>query len=481
MYGSKVKMREAVSTGKRIKYFSDDIDNGFGAESDDCLLVGPLQIACQLIGGVFRASWDRFDTVAKWEAFHLSTSGHNFRLKENPNARIVITNRRRGTWYVAQNTCDRPSGEAVYSAYSNGTVISGSWGNLVQAALSGASLRVVDSSLGRVDRRVYINNLEVGASGSLESRALSGQSLWRLNQTRIRAFYDFTLDPSWLFETFSANGNRGRHEWFLNDHISAGITLDTVELAWYADTCWTEVYSHDSSGSQVSGSLAELVQAIEDGHRVKVMFENMFMEVDNCRVIEGHVSAQLVSRVSKSDISSIEANTSWAFVILNTKGTVKTYTLLVSDSSTPAPGFSNVTLAITWYVDTRTWVQLMATDASGNIISGSKTMIRDAVTSGADLRVGIKIPVDTVPGQQFLKVDNVRLYSSDDTSGQSVRALNEVYLGSSEVELDAIPFWSFRIMATTGTVSTIGATVGKLQETRNSQFDPSEMVWFGSY
>ncbi|KAH3748739.1 uncharacterized protein LOC127847069 isoform X3 [Dreissena polymorpha] len=233
-------------------------------------------------------------------------------------------------------------------------------------------------------------------------------------------------------------------------------------------------YQHDAAGKQVQGSIDLLLSAVLQGHRVKVMFDSITAEPDDVSIQGVHVSSVLISIVAKSsnDIRAFNASGIWDWRILTTTGTETT--LRVNVGEYVEQGRTTGKKAVSWFIDTRPWVQVLVNSKTGSVLSGSKAALISAVQSGARVRYVLSVDPST---------SDVSVHEADNlaVSGSEVSAahIRSVSLSSRPMEVDFLsnPFWWFTQSTTTGKLDMSRWTVGE-HESRGHISITTQITWF---
>ncbi|XP_067651658.1 uncharacterized protein [Haliotis asinina] len=473
--GSVEALYDAFTQGSRVKFFSNDFDGGAMGEFEGCRAYQG-NICCQFLRNLQIDSWNVTVPDPVWMFAIICTTGDAqklmFYVGDNFIKQKTVTID--VSWYATSTTCDGRAG-LVYAIDQNGNVTSGTNLALTNAVERGYTLTVVNG----VPNSFQVHNIEVEPDTGGD-RLVGVQSIWHHGFKKLSDILIFSQNKRWVFFTIGSNGQETTERWSVGSHTRQTAARNMRNFDWFVDPCWRYVYANDENGNEVGGSLDALIEAVEDGHRVKALFGNYSAELDNFRILGGHVSGQIVSFLEKNGTLELNTNVTWAFRILNTDGTVNTFRVLVGEAADGPGGDTTERMPIAWYVDTRSWVKLLNTDTSGAVISGSKASIRDAITRGADIRVAVTIPGDLVAGQQFLRADSLRLGPDGHTAMQSTRVLGEEQISASEVLLFSQPSWAFKTVSTLSEVGTIETLVGD-RSLLGSRTEAAEVIWFGTF
>ncbi|XP_005099071.2 uncharacterized protein LOC101853557 [Aplysia californica] len=244
-----------------------------------------------------------------------------------------------------------------------------------------------------------------------ETGEVNGQNVMHMGQTYRDNFVTFHDVPYQWFSYWSNLGGRDNARWSLQGHRAYKHNADTAALDWYADICWRHVYTNDANGFDEFGTVEELIDYINKGHRVRVRVDDMSMEVSNVRVKDNIVAAQLLNEVSRvggygQDRYHIESDTRAKFSIVHTTGKVICHEYLVGSTSRKINRPRR--RSIEWMVDTRPWrVLLQTSDPPGQVLRGSQFELQEAIMQGASIRLNVVL--DPLEGSFFTQANNLRL------------------------------------------------------------------------
>jgi hypothetical protein len=231
-------------------------------------------------------------------------------------------------WYVKEKGC---GSEPVYSHYLDGTRHSGSLKDLMSLARIGETRGVMrDRGYAFIMNNVWID----------EARdVVNGQSIFHISQQFTENALTYRLAPYYWFSSWTTTGRRDNSRWYVGTTQPRGHNNDYVALDWHVDTCWREVYTHDSTGYALSGSKDELIFLISLGHRVRIHFGLTVLEANTLRVSDQMVIAQCLEELNRRETGSLDESfffnteTMWRWTTVHTSGSVKTVTYRVRDSS----------------------------------------------------------------------------------------------------------------------------------------------------
>jgi len=220
----------------------------------------------------------------------------------------------------------------------------------------------------------------------------------------------------------------------------------------YADTCWQVAYSHDEQGNEIQGSLEFLRAAVERGHRLKVMFAGISAEPDQIMIRGGHVTAMILSNVLKdgSNRKLFAAEGVWDWGLMSTTGTYRSLRLQIGAAVETSGSRVTSKRAAVWFIDTRSWIKVLAHSKTGVVTFGSKGTLLDAVGNGARVRYIMQFGTDD---NSIQEADNVAI-NNENIGAMHVRSVSiTTASSSSEYEFQARPYWWFTIAASTGDVA----------------------------
>ena len=463
--GWKYSLVSAVLSGARVRVV---IGTSYSTEADNVHVHGG-HVFAQLLQHVSKASWDRFQKNVYWWWVIVSTSGVMQMTRYN-----VGSHTHRGTnslktsikWYV--QTSGLPP-MPTYSHLADGSKEQGSLNNLESSVQNGHEIRCVSSK----KYSFPLQNVAINYQGV---KFVSGQSLDHISVSSSSNLIQFQANAYWWFTVVTTRGLRDASRWTVGTHQSRGHTQDTVGIEWFADGCWKEVFSHDAKGTRIRGSRQALVSALMSGHRARFQMPqwNYYTaEADNLSVRNGHVTAQAIKHVSKKGLTGFQDDAYWYWLMVSTTGTVRATRYNVGEHK--HRGDSTYKLSVKWFVDTRPWNQVLSNDQSGNVLSGSRSNLVQAVRAGADVRC--------VQGNQkqgyIYKAQNLAV--SPDGNHVAAQTLNHVSMQTApnpnEVMIQPKAYWWFTIVSTAGLREMSRWTVGEHTD-RGHTTDKVGQKWF---
>ncbi|KAL9988104.1 hypothetical protein ACROYT_G002509 [Oculina patagonica] len=455
--GWKYSLVSAVLSGARVRVV---MGTSYSTEADNVHVNGD-QVSAQFLQHVSKASWDKFQDNAYWWWVIVSTNGVRQMTRYNVGSsthRGTNTDKTSIKWYV-QTSAILP--QPSYSHLADGSKVQGSLNDLESSVKNGQDIRCVSNK-----RYSFpIQNVAINSQGD---KFVSGQTLDHVSQ-RSNAY--------WWFTVVTTKGLRDMSRWSVGKHEPRGHTQDTVAIEWFADGCWKEVFFHDSNGAALSGSRLALTSALLlSGHRVRFQIPewNYYTaEADSLSVRNGHVTAQALKHVSKNGLTGFQDDAYWYWLMVSTTGTVRATRYNVGEHK--HRGDSTNKLKVKWFIDTRPWEQVLSNDASGNVLSGSRSNLVQAVSAGADVRC---VQGDEFQGYAY-KAQNLAV--SPDGNHVAAQAVNHVSMQSApnpnEVMIQPNAYWWFTIVSTTGLRDMSRWTVGEHVD-RGHTSDKVGQKWF---
>ena len=309
---------------------------------------------------------------------------------------------------------------------------------LLNAVNNGASVKVLKPETGFM---TSLTTVEV----SSDSLDVHGQYPWRLGQIKLGEEFDFPTRVFWLLTTWSTTGTIPTSQWYVGQHISLNTFQDFGSMEWLVDDCWTQVYSHDTFGRGIYGSLDLLVESVLAGKRVRVKINSYITEADNLYVRNGQVSAQLLGQYSKNAAYEFPTDVYWVWQIASTTGDVETVRYNIG--STVNKMTSNDKESITWFVESRPWSKVLTTSSSGIATYGSKANLISSLQRGYLLRLVVYEEEDSY---SIIEADNISIPSSE-VAVQSVRYISDEN-GSGWIprRFKSPAYWKFTLTSTNG-------------------------------
>lgn len=308
---------------------------------------------------------------------------------------------------------------------------------LVNAVNNGASVKVLSPENGFMTK---FTTMEVSNSSDVH-----GQYPWRLGQIKIGDEYEFPTRVFWLLTIWSTTGTIPTSQWYVGQHIKRDTFQDFGSMMWLVDDCWTQVYSHDTFGRGINGSLDLLVESVLAGKRVRVKINSYITEADNLYVRNGQVSAQLLGQFSKTSAYNFPTNVYWIWQIASTTGDVETVRYDIG--STINRSSSNDKESITWFVESRPWSKVLTTSSSGIATYGSKANLNTSLQRGSPLRLVVH---EEENSYSIIEADNIAIQNSE-VAVQSIRYISDEN-GSGRIprQFKSPAYWRFTLTSTNG-------------------------------
>ncbi|RUS86572.1 hypothetical protein EGW08_005653 [Elysia chlorotica] len=435
-----------------------------------------LRTICSSSIWFFSDNGTQIDTDADWLPTLVCTNGEVSRL----NYTSATWNRAVGNndlqvigqiaWYTKATQCDN---KPVYSQFVDGSQSQGSIDKLMRLAKWSelrANMRDRGFSFLLQNQKIYNNEL------------ITAQSLNHVSLRYTRDAVKFNSEPfySWL-SVWSTNGRRDVSRWFVENTTLYSHNNDFVSMDWYGDQCWRRVYSTDSAGRSIYGSLDELIQMVQLGHRVRVHFEGFNLKANGIRVLGDLVVAQTVEEFSRRDnypefdAPFFNTRARVVYRLVHSSGVVKTYKYFL-DNYALSESDETSKFAIDWMVDTRPWTKVYRTDASGQVTFGSKFELQDAVAKGAAFRLSI----EQDEGQFLTEADNVRRsFLDNEVYVQALKHVSDQKLTSANEYILQRDVFRWSLMVSSGGVVTINARrLASKSHLYNAVSPATNVTWF---
>lgn len=427
-------------------------------------------VAVQLLQAIARETWDTFKKAGEWEWTIVSTNGLKHQVRYDVGAgnfRGETKNKVSAKWFTKRPSC---SNKAILSHDKHGIILSGSLSDLMRSIQEGADIRCV---AGNGAHAFPIQNLDMTES------IVSGQ-----NVDHVSVQYDsfknelkFQNNAYWWFTIHSTYGTRDMSRWTVGEHISRGHTRDHVNIDWFTDPCWKLVLTHDKNGVAKFGSRVDLVTAIKNGARVRVQISSYrTAEADNLSIRNGHVTAQILKRLSEKNLTRIADDTSWLWQMVSTTGKVVSTQYKVGEHKhvSTIPSYHE----IRWFIDTKPWTLIYSHDAQGKPLQGNENNVVRAVQSGAAIRGYY----ESSPNDGYaFAFQNLRIHGNR-VSGQHLNSVSmQASPGSQyEKELQSNAYWWFVIFTSGGRMEMIRWSVGE-HTPRGHNVITHGLKWFANY
>ncbi len=283
-----------------------------------------------------------------------------------------------------------------------------------------------------------LNNVAIGKG------FVAGQNVEHVSKRSSGNQLVFQNNAYWYFTILSTKGTRDASRWSIGSHTDRGHTNDRTDQQWFNDACWTRVYAHKSNGGAISGTLSALVSAIQSGKRIRFQFPKQSFytaEADNLSIRNGHVTAQALKHVSKNGHEKFQDNAYWYWLMVSTTGTVRETRYDVG--AHVSRGNTESKREVHWFVDTRPWTLALDASANGDVTSGSKSALAQAVRDGASVRIVQKNGLYAFPA------DNLAI-NKNEVAAQTLYSITHQAINQYEIRIKKNPYWWYTIVDTTG-------------------------------
>lgn len=295
-----------------------------------------------------------------------------------------------------------------------------------------------------------------------------GQCPWHVSQWNCDNHKEFQTDAYWWFTMWSSDGTVDTSRWSIGIHDRRGHKEHKMELQWFTDSEVSLQYKHDEKGTVISGSISSLTSSILSGHRIKLVTNGFSLEPNHIQIKDGHVSAQVLSQLSKGTFQRFDNDVCWCWEHVCTDGRFDCVKYGVGDSVIRGNGEG--TRALSWITDTLPWTHVLSTSKSGDVTFGNKSDLINSLTEGSMLRYIVKFQTETV----VLQADNVELLTND-VGAQTIRTIS--YDNETPRKFQQNPYCVFTMATTKGQIHFSRWTVGK-QEFRGSETINADIEWF---
>lgn len=180
---------------------------------------------------------------------------------------------------------------------------------------------------------------------------------------------------------------------------------------------------------------------MEAGHKLKMISDSVLLEADTVYITGEKICAGFLGDVSRSAMNEFESDLERVWRLACTTGTVETMKCDVGSdtvSSTTAE-----TASIEWFVDIpRVWTKIVSVDASGSVISGSKSALAAEIRKGSEVRYKLNYDGFSV----FRQADNLEI-KGEEVAAMHLRSIIE---DTASPTFMACTHWFHTILSTTG-------------------------------
>lgn len=208
----------------------------------------------------------------------------------------------------------------------------------------------------------------------------------------------------WNYVTAAEASTLREVHWEYETNATTLTKQNAANFDLLTGSSWDVVYSHDSTGTALFGSITELKTAIGSGRRVKVDVGGWVWEPDTIHscIFSDQIyaitsSVRVPLRNNVEPLSDLERTVT----IVSVDGDIMTYT--VSERGPTILNSTSARTSVRWFVDTGRWVVVYYTTAPGNGADGLITL-NEVFSAGQPIRIMILPSYYRV----FFTVDNVR-------------------------------------------------------------------------
>lgn len=446
-YGSKRDLVNHLVAGDDIRFSL--INGTYFTSIQSAILTGNENICVQALFHISKSGYNNFQSDAYWWFLNVCTSGHVHMSRWSVGAHTDRGQTKTTydiTWFARSRSCQT---QPIFCNLETGGRKCGDVSLLANSVLNGASVKVLNPQNGYI---TSFTNIAVSGDGL----SVAGQYPWHVSQSTVNNHVEFQSKVYWWATIWSTTGRLEMSRWNVGEHTSRGKSSMNTPMEWFVDDCWTLAYSHNSSGHETDGSLDLLVGAVLAGRKVRVKMGSYIVEPENLYIRNGHVSAQLLGHLSKNTIFDFQTDVYWYWQIVSTTGDVETVRYNIG--STQNRGNSADKQAISWFIETRPWSNVLSTSSTGSVTHGSKADLVTAVQAGFQLRLVVHEAVDSF---SIIEADNIAIENSE-VAAQSIRYISDEN-GSSGIprRFKTPPHWKFSLTSTDGNQRAVWWKVGE--------------------
>lgn len=446
-YGSKRDLVNHLVAGDDIRFSL--INGTYFTSIQSAILTGNENVCVQALFHISKSGYNNFQSDAYWWFLNVCTSGHVHMSRWSVGAHTDRGQTKTTydiTWFARSRSCQT---QPIFCNLETGGRKCGDVSLLANSVLNGASVKVLNPQNGYI---TSFTNIAVSGDGL----SVAGQYPWHVSQSTVNNHVEFQSNVYWWATIWSTTGRVEMSRWNVGEHTSRGKSSMNTPMEWFVDDCWTLAYSHNSSGHETDGSLDLLVGAVLAGRKVRVKMGSYIVEPENLYIRNGHVSAQLLGHLSKNTIFDFQTDVYWYWQIVSTTGDVETVRYNIG--STQNRGNSADKQAISWFIETRPWSNVLSTSSTGSVTHGSKADLVTAVQAGSQLRLVVHEAVDSF---SIIEADNIAIENSE-VAAQSIRYISDEN-GSSGIprRFKTPPYWKFSLTSTDGNQRAVWWKVGE--------------------
>ncbi len=222
--GSLNSLVAAIQSGSRVRFQFPD-SKYYTAEADN-LSIRNGHVTAQALKHVSKATLEKFQDNAYWYWLMVSTTGTVRATRYNVGRhthRGDSTSKYRVDWFV-----DRRPWKLAVNVNKDGSVISGSKADLIEAVRKGASVRCVNGD------GLYAypaDNL------AIQNKDVAAQTIFSVSMQYAPGQYEMMIQPNayWWFTIVDTTGRRDMSRWTVGDHVSRGRSNDKVGVKWFVN------------------------------------------------------------------------------------------------------------------------------------------------------------------------------------------------------------------------------------------------------
>ena len=193
--------------------------------------------------------------------------------------------------------------------------------------------------------------------------------------------------PEWWIATLNSTGLTDHSRWLIESHNPTANYIEQAELQWFGRDWRSHVYSHYSNGHEISGSLTDLITAVDNGAIITMSHSPTTILLTQNRT---HLAALYPNHMSTAynsqDEMLIQNDAYHFFHWMNVTGTeyysrwnIGAYTNRGNNSSSRARD---------WFMEPG-WQEVYAHNEYGLSISGNLNDLITAIVEGGQVRIEI--------------------------------------------------------------------------------------------
>jgi hypothetical protein len=227
---------------------------------------------------------------------------------------------------------------------------------------------------------------------ALSGDEFAGLDPWHISTqpTNVAGEIKFQADSYHYGVWFDTTGYSWASRWTFGAPSARSTSSDISATAYFTEPGWQEVLATDASGAATSGAKTALSDAILNGARVRVATPEGYFDCNRVRTGTDSTcfSHDTFTPVVQGDGHvHFDATHSRRLRVFGTDGHVLRQDW--SDHTATCLANAEETAALRWFVQSEGWTTALITDAQGNELSGHVADVVAAITSGADVMVGL--------------------------------------------------------------------------------------------